>query len=64
MKLRCRCGGPTRVLETRKQPGDAVVIRLCLCLDCGHRFNTAGIMRDLDYAKGLAVGHGLDPRGM
>ena len=34
----CRRGGPTRVLETRRQ--DSTVVRLRQCRACGRRFKT------------------------
>ncbi|MDQ3171730.1 MAG: hypothetical protein M3Q55_16470 [Acidobacteriota bacterium] len=36
----CRCGWPTRVLETRKRKYEVWRRRACLNPDCGERFTT------------------------
>lgn len=51
MNLKCRCGGPTRVLETRKPLGGDIVNRWRKCLTCGSRFKTVETIRYLEYTQ-------------
>lgn len=55
MKLKCRCGGPTKVLETRKPMNGDIVNRIRRCLSCDRTFHTVETIRPLEYIKAAAA---------